>query len=384
MAMTGRSEEQVSAFRNYFKAQGLFGMPKKGSIEYTSLLELDLGTVQASVAGPKRPQDRIELSALKKSFVEMLQAPQPNGYGKSLSERIPLSKAAQLAGTVAGGGAQDSAPTPMAAKKQNTSAVTEEEMVNNRPTPDRVATHAVAAKPAAAVSELHHGDVLIAAITSCTNTSNPSVMIAAGLLAKKAVEKGLQVSRVVKTSLAPGSRVVTDYYRRSGLQEYLDRLGFFTVGYGCTTCIGNSGPLDPLIEEAINKHDLVGVSVLSGNRNFEARVHQSIRANFLMSPPLVVAFALAGRIDIDLTREPIGRGKDGQDVYLRDIWPSMQEIREVMQRSLDPEAFRRLYAELRRAESALESDSDVGRAALRLGSASRPTSRSRRSSPTSR
>src|SRR4029077_7918424 len=169
---------------------------------------------------------------------------------------------------------------------------------------------------------------------------NPSVMIAAGLLAKKAVEKGLRVPRVVKTSLAPGSRVVTDYYRRSGLQPYLDQLGFFTVGYGCTTCIGNSGPLDPLIEGGLNKYDLVGVSVLSGNRNFEARVHQSIRANLLMSPPLVVAFALAGRIDIDLSREPIQNG-----VYLRDIWPSMEEVREVMQRSLDPEAFRRLYSD---------------------------------------
>src|SRR5438477_9992984 len=321
MAMTGRSEEQVSAFRNYFQAQGLFGMPKKGSIEYTTLLELDLGTVQSSVAGPKRPQDRIELHALKKSFVDMLQAPLPNGYGKSTSERIPLSRAARSAGTVAGGGAQDSAPTLAAAKKKNTSAVTEEEMVNNRPTPDRVATGAVAAEPSTTMqAELRHGDILIAAITSCTNTSNPSVMIAAGLLAKKAVEKGLHVPNIVKTSLAPGSRVVTDYYQRSGLQPYLDQLGFFTVGYGCTTCIGNSGPLDPLIEEAINKHDLVGVSVLSGNRNFEARVHQSIRANFLMSPPLVVAFALAGKIDIDLSREPIQNG-----VYLRDIWPSMDE-----------------------------------------------------------
>jgi aconitate hydratase len=170
-------------------------------------------------------------------------------------------------------------------------------------------------------------------------------MIGAGLLAQKAVERGLQVPRVVKTSLAPGSRVVTDYYLRSGLQKSLDALGFFHVGYGCTTCIGNSGPLDPQIEDTIVKNDLVGVSVLSGNRNFEARVHQSIRANFLMSPPLVVAFALAGRIDIDMIREPIGRGNDGQDVYLRDIWPSMQEIRQVMQRSLDPEAYRRLYAD---------------------------------------
>jgi aconitate hydratase len=196
-----------------------------------------------------------------------------------------------------------------------------------------------------AVADLHHGDVLIAAITSCTNTSNPSVMLAAGLLAKKAVEAGLRVRRVVKTSLAPGSRVVTDYYQRSGLQHYLDELGFYTVGYGCTTCIGNSGPLDPLIEEAITRNDLIGASVLSGNRNFEARVHQSIKANFLMSPPLVVAFALAGRVDIDLTKEPLGRGREGQDVYLRDIWPTMAEVRDVMQQALDPESFRRLYAD---------------------------------------
>ena len=351
LAMTGRSEEQVSVVRNYYKAQGLFGMPKKGSIDYTTVLELDLGSVQSSVAGPKRPQDRIELPALKKAFLEMLQAPQPNGYGKTAAEinrktKTIVGVAAEYpAMTVAGGGAQDSAPTVSASKKKNTSVVTEEEMVNNRPTPDRVSAQVLAEEFPKIVAELHHGDILIAAITSCTNTSNPSVMIAAGLLAKKAVEKGLRVPPVVKTSLAPGSRVVTDYYQRSGLQRYLDKLGFFIVGYGCTTCIGNSGPLDPLVEDAITKNDLVGVSVLSGNRNFEARVHQSIRANFLMSPPLVVAFALAGRVDIDMSREPIGRGGDGKDVYLRDLWPSMQEIRDVMQKSLDPEAFRRLYSD---------------------------------------
>jgi len=341
-SMTGRSDAHVSALRNYFKAQGLFGMPKRGSIDYTQVLELDLGSVRASVAGPKRPQDRIELEALKTTFCDMLAAPPPNGYGKAAEQVVRVAKKGRVRDTVAGGGTQDAAPSPAQSAKRNTSVVTEEEMVNNRPTPDRVDASAVTADVA---QELHHGDVLIAAITSCTNTSNPSVMIAAGLLAKKAVEKGLYVPHVVKTSLAPGSRVVTDYYRRSGLQKSLDALGFFIVGYGCTTCIGNSGPLDPLIEDAITKSDLVGVSVLSGNRNFEARVHQSIRANFLMSPPLVVAFALAGRIDIDLTQEPIGQGKNGQDVYLRDIWPSMQEIREVMQRSLDPEAYRRNYSD---------------------------------------
>ncbi len=341
-SMTGRSDAHVSTLRNYFKAQGLFGMPKKGSIDYTQVLELDLGTVRASVAGPKRPQDRIELEALKTTFCDMLSAPPPNGYGKTKEQTVRVAKKGRVRDTVAGGGAQDAAPSAALSAKRNTSVVTEEEMVNNRPTPDRVDASAITADVA---EELHNGDVLIAAITSCTNTSNPSVMIAAGLLAKKAVEKGLHVPHVVKTSLAPGSRVVTDYYRRSGLQKSLDALGFYIVGYGCTTCIGNSGPLDPLIEDAITKNDLVGVSVLSGNRNFEARVHQSIRANFLMSPPLVVAFALAGRIDIDLTQEPIGQGKNGQDVYLRDIWPSMQEIREVMQRSLDPEAYRRNYSD---------------------------------------
>src|SRR5204863_7049801 len=198
------------------------------------------------------------------------------------------------------------------------------EMVANRPTPDPGTEIEAESREVFAQGRTHigHGSVLIAAITSCTNTSNPSVMIAAGLLAKKAVERGLGVDPVVKASLAPGSRVVSDYLNRTGLQPYLDRLGFNLVGYGCTTCIGNSGPLAAPIDDAINKFDLVAASVLSGNRNFEARIHQSIKANFLMSPPLVVAFALAGRVDIDLTKEPIGKGKDGQEVYLKDIWPT--------------------------------------------------------------
>ncbi len=351
MLLTGRSEEHVDTLRNYFKAQGLFGMPRKGDIEYTRVLDLDLSTVVASVAGPKRPQDRIELHNLRHSFEEMLCAPPPNGYGKPANEAQRVARAlvgvgAEMRGAeITGGGAQESAPSLAASAMKNTSVITEEEMVNNRPTPDRVAVLSLADELPMAVAELHHGDVLIAAITSCTNTSNPSVMLAAGLLAKKAVEAGLHVRRVVKTSLAPGSRVVTDYYRKSGLQHYLDELGFYTVGYGCTTCIGNSGPLDPLVEEAISTHDLVAASVLSGNRNFEARVHQSIRANFLMSPPLVVAFALAGRVDIDLTKEPIGRGYDGRDVFLRQIWPSMEEVRDVMRSVLDPESFRRLYSD---------------------------------------
>jgi aconitate hydratase len=348
LRLTGRSDEQITALRNYFQAQGLFGMPKKGELQYTSVLELDLASVRASVAGPKRPQDRIELTALKQAFVNELQAAPPGGYGKPASEierSIKTTVGAHKAeGSLTGGGEQASESVPTSAERRNTSELSESEMINNRPTPDRVDAAALTDEFPRAVAELHHGDVLIAAITSCTNTSNPSVMLAAGILAKKAVERGLRVPRVVKTSLAPGSRVVTEYYRKSGLQPYLDKLGFFTVGYGCTTCIGNSGPLDPLVEDAINQHDLVAASVLSGNRNFEARVHQSIRANFLMSPPLVVAFALAGRIDIDLSHDPIGRGKNGQDVYLREIWPTMEEIREMLQKALDPDDFRRLYS----------------------------------------
>src|SRR5205814_1910524 len=218
-------------------------------------------------------------------------------------------------------------------------------MVANRPTPDSVTE--IEAKPgdtfARGQSQIGHGSVLIAAITSCTNTSNPSVMLAAGLLAKKAVERGLTIDPSVKTSLAPGSRVVSDYLNKTGLQTYLDQLGFNVVGYGCTTCIGNSGPLHPKIEQAISEFDLVAASVLSGNRNFEARVHQNIKANFLMSPPLVVAFALAGRVDLDLSSEPIGKDADGRGIFLRDLWPSLQEIRDTMQSALTPEVFRRLY-----------------------------------------
>ena len=218
-------------------------------------------------------------------------------------------------------------------------------MITNRPTatPAEMLATAHSAEFKGGHTAIGHGSVLIAAITSCTNTSNPSVMLASGLLAKKAVERGLRVDPAVKTSLAPGSRVVTDYLNKTGLQKYLDQLGFNTVGYGCTTCIGNSGPLDPKIEKTINDNDLIAASVLSGNRNFEARVHQSIKANFLMSPPLVVAFALAGRIDIDLGRDPIGRDRDGKEVYLRDLWPTLQEIRDELRSALTPEVFRRLY-----------------------------------------
>jgi aconitate hydratase len=286
---TGRSDEQVELYEAYYKAQNLWGIPQKGEIEYSTDLELDLASVQPSVAGPKRPQDRIELPKLKEEFVATFAKPvSESGFGKNPADFSTVS--AEVNG-----------------------------------------------------EKLGHGSVLIAAITSCTNTSNPSVMLAAGLLAKKAVEKGLTVNPLVKSSLAPGSRVVTDYLNKTGLAPYLDQLGFQTVGYGCTTCIGNSGPLQPAIEDAVVKNDLVAASVLSGNRNFEARVHQNIKANFLMSPPLVVAFALAGRVDIDMSKDPIGQDREGQDVLLKDIWPTLQEVRDQMQAALKPEVFRKLY-----------------------------------------
>jgi len=284
---TGRDEKHIATYEAYYKAQGLWGIPQKGAIDYSQVVDLDLATVVPSVAGPKRPQDRIELPKMKETFVGAFSKPvTENGFGKNAGEFSTVS--AQVNGTRVG-----------------------------------------------------HGSVLIAAITSCTNTSNPSVMLAAGLLAKKAVEKGLKVNPIVKSSLAPGSRVVTDYLDKTGLSPYLDQLGFQTVGYGCTTCIGNSAP----IEEAVVKNDLVAASVLSGNRNFEARVHQNIKSNFLMSPPLVVAFALAGRVDIDMSTDPIGTGKDGKPVMLKDIWPTLKEVRDQMAAALKPEVFRRLYTD---------------------------------------
>ncbi len=325
---TGRTNEQIVAFGNYFKAQEMFGIPKKGQCDYSVDLELDLADVQPSVAGPKRPQDRIELSKLKEEFAKTFSKPvTDSGYGKPAAE-LGKRVRVHLDGQNAAGTAE-----PYGQTKGRVSA-SESEMRDQHPTPDQVATVATRNGD----FDIGHGSVVIAAITSCTNTSNPSVMLGAGLLAKKAVECGLKVPAYVKTSLAPGSRVVSDYLAKTGLQRYLDVLGFNLVGYGCTTCIGNSGPLPAPIEEAVTKNDLVAASVLSGNRNFEARVHSSVKANFLMSPPLVVAFALAGRVDIDLTKEPIQN-----DVYLRDLWPSLEEIRSAMQSALKPEIFRALY-----------------------------------------
>ena len=292
---TGRAEEHCETYENYYKAQGLYGMPGEGEIDYSVNLTLDLGSIQPSVAGPKRPQDRIEVPNLGRKFEEL--------FSKSVADGGFGRDAADLAGVTA----------DVPVQGNGTAA-------------------------------LGHGDVVIAAITSCTNTSNPSVMLAAGLLAKKAVERGLKLAPLVKASLAPGSRVVSDYLDKTGLQPYLDQLGFNLVGYGCTTCIGNSGPLDAGIEKAILDNNLIAASVLSGNRNFEARVHQNVRGNFLMSPPLVVAYALAGRVNIDLTTEPLGQAEDGSDVFLRDLWPSLEEVREHMQTALQPEVFRKLYS----------------------------------------
>src|SRR5216684_1918931 len=309
---TGRSDEQCAAFENYFRAQKMFGMPRKGEIDYSIDLELNLEDVQPAVAGPKRPQDRINLPALGETFRSLLRKPvKDGGYGKEDVD-LGAKHLVQLNGTAPGDGDMPSTDGPESGMEPGEER-NKAEMVTNRPTPDT----AKELKDSSAdpfhhgQTRIGHGSVLIAAITSCTNTSNPSVMLAAGLLAKKAVERGLHVDPAVKTSLAPGSRVVSDYLQKTGLQEYLDQLGFNLVGYGCTTCIGNSGPLHPKIEKAIHDYDLVAASVLSGNRNFEARVHQNIKANFLMSPPLVVAFALAGRVDVDLSKEPIGKDKDG-------------------------------------------------------------------------
>ena len=346
---TGRSAELIDAFRRYHAAQGMFGMPRRGDCDYSSTVELDLAEVRSSVAGPRRPQDRISLEDVRTTFDDLLWKPAiDGGYGKqprAIRRRLRTTAGAipaDIARPLTGGGEQGEETAPIIGRTRDTSALTEREMMDNRPTPNRVKSES---RSSALPAEIEHGDVVIAAITSCTNTSNPTVMIGAGILAKKAVERGLTVGPLVKASLAPGSRVVTDYLERSGLQTYLDKLRFNLVGYGCATCIGNSGPLDPSIEEAIVTNGVIGVSVLSGNRNFEARVHQSVKANFLMSPPLVVAFALAGRIDIDLLTEPLGRDHSGNEVYLRDVWPTNDEIRAVMTETMEPGVFRSLYSD---------------------------------------
>ncbi len=347
---TGRSQEQIDTIRNYYTAQGMFGIPAEGDVDYSTVIDLDLTTVAAAVAGPKRPQDRIELSQLDDRFVELFtKSAADGGYGKQLEDlekRYPVTMGVATA-TVAGGGEQSQKSVPESihdtTSPDNTNVTTEIEMMNNRPTPNRVE---VSDEETATVNtSIGSGDVLIAAITSCTNTSNPAVMIAAGIVAKKAVEKGMKVPPYVKTSLAPGSRVVTEYLERTGLQPYLNEIGFDLVGYGCTTCIGNSGPLDPAIEEEVVENDIIAASVLSGNRNFEARVHQNIKANFLMSPPLVVAYALAGTVVKDVYLHPIGVDRDGNDVFLKDIWASLDEVKELLAAAFDPAIYKRLYSE---------------------------------------
>jgi aconitate hydratase len=289
LRMTGRGDV-VPAVKAYYEAQGMFGMPEDGDIDYSEVVQLELGSVKPSVSGPRRPNDRLDLPAIKTRFRELLDQPfADGGYGKpgEIDKEFPTSR------------------------------------------PD---------------VKIGHGDVLISAITSCTNTSNPGVMLGAGLLAKKAVEKGLKPPAWVKTSLGPGSLAVTEYLKNAGLLPYLEQLGYFVSGYGCTTCIGNSGPLDGYLDDAVTKNDVIAAAVLSGNRNFEARIHQNIKANFLMSPPLVVAFGLAGTIDIDMSTDPIGTGKDGQPVYLKDLWPSTAEIAAVMQYATDPAMYKRLFS----------------------------------------
>jgi len=290
---TGRTDEEIDALVSYCKAQGLYGIPKTGQCNYSSIVEIDLSKVVPTVAGPKLPNQRIPLPGLKERFRSLMQQPvAEGGYGKLAGDRGRRMTTAQ------------------------------------------------------AGLDIGHGDILIAAITSCTNTSNPAVLLGAGLLAKKAVERGLKVNPRVKTSLAPGSRVVNEYLTQSGLLPYLEQLGFYVVGYGCTTCMGGSGPLNAAIEDTVAKNDLIGVAVLSGNRNFEARIHQALKANFLMSPPLVVAFALAGTVDLDMSKDPIGTGTDGKPVYLKDVWPSNAEIAAVMKFANNPASFRKLYSNL--------------------------------------
>ena len=336
---TGRSDGQVETVRRYFKAQGLFGMPARGQCDYSAVVDVDLAGIEPSVAGPKRPQDRIALGALKEQFMGLLTGAE--GYGKRDAGRRANVRLGDGQMPRPGGGDQSGDLLP-AGRANDTNPTTEAEMMNNRPTPNRLGQPGAPATGASSF-EIAHGDVVIAAITSCTNTSNPAVMLSAGLLARKAVERGLRVKPWVKTSLAPGSRVVSEYLTKTGLQPFLDRLGFNLVGFGCTTCIGNSGPLDRGLEETIARNDIVAAAVLSGNRNFEARIHQSVKANFLMSPPLVVAFAIAGRIDIDLTREPLDNVA-GREVYLREIWPDMQEIDALLGSAFDPAEYRRVYA----------------------------------------
>ncbi len=333
---TGRSKAEIEAFEAYFKAQKLFGIPgtagalssSSGAIAYSQVVKLDLGTVAPSLAGPKRPQDRIELGQVKQQFASLFSKPPAEDGFNQPADKLGQRFSAAAAITPATPATPDGAPRDMA------------EMVSNRST-------LAATRSERDELTIGNGDVLIAAITSCTNTSNPSVLLAAGLLAKKAVEAGLKVPRYVKTSLAPGSRIVTEYLEKTGLLPYLEKLGFNVAGYGCTTCIGNAGDLTPEINATINANDLVCAAVLSGNRNFEARIHPNLKANFLASPPLVVAYALAGTVQRDLMTEPLGTGKGGKAVYLGDVWPTSDEIHALMKYAMNGKAFRANYAKVK-------------------------------------
>ncbi|MBV8887249.1 MAG: aconitate hydratase [Chroococcidiopsidaceae cyanobacterium CP_BM_RX_35] len=362
---TGRSQAKVDAFRSYYIAQKMFGIPHGDECQYSNVVEIDLAEVVPAIAGPKRPQDRIALENVKQVFLKTLQSQTAAGYGKPANEigrKFRISKAIGAVKPRLGGGDQQPDTLPMGSGNQSTkdtSILTEIEMMTNRPTPDPSKELLPEVIPTTEL-EIAHGDVLIAAITSCTNTSNPSVMLGAGLVAKKAVERGLTVNPKVKTSLAPGSRAVTEYFEKTGLQHYLNELGFILVGYGCTTCIGNSGPLAPAIEELLQQSDIVAASVLSGNRNFEARVHQSIKANFLMSPPLVVAYALAGNVLIDLMHEPLGKDKEGKNVYLKEIWPTLEEINAIAASAFDPNTYQQLYSNVESENQLWNEIPDIG------------------------
>ena len=340
LRLTGREEAQIELVEMYAKEQGLFRTDDMADPQFNDTLELDLGTVEPSLAGPRRPQDRLPLSGLRNTFYQ--------AYSDRFADRLEATKYDEQ--VMESFPASDPPASTVSADTAHQTNIDEQpaESIAAVISPTATATIKRAGEVNITINgsdvTLHHGSVAIAAITSCTNTSNPSVMIGAGLLAKKAVERGLNVHPYVKTSLAPGSQVVTRYLEQSGVMPYLAALGFQVVGYGCTTCIGNSGPLPPVVAEAVDEHDLVVASVLSGNRNFEGRVHPQVRASFLASPPLVVAFALAGTVDIDLTTEPLGIDPNGEPVMLADIWPSREEVEAAMSTSVTPEMFREEYA----------------------------------------
>ena len=341
---TGRTAEEIDTFAAYFKAQGLFGAPLSGDIDYSEVVKLNLSDVTPSLAGPKRPQDRIELGRVAAQFAELFSKPNAeNGFNQPadrLFTRFPVGVGVPASLTPL------APPVPLGAPRDVA------EMVQNRPTLE--ASKATSEAPGQTQVPVHtahpvtvgNGDVLIAAITSCTNTSNPSVLLAAGLLAKKAVAAGLTVQPHIKTSLAPGSRIVTDYLTETGLLPYLEQLGFALAGYGCTTCIGNAGDLTPELNALITAHDLVCAAVLSGNRNFEARIHPNLKANYLASPPLVVAYAIAGTVLRDLSTQPLGQGTSGKDVYLADVWPGSDEIQALMAYAMNGKAYRENYARI--------------------------------------